>query len=154
MSRLDLPKAEEVNYSTEDKIFALLFVEKGLTKSEISRKLNVSYETIFNETKGMETKGYLVCREERIGRIYYLTSEGCREAEYRLNNFTYLDIYEYLIGLNYPILTISNFLKAYFYKYYLEGVCDTNNIAEQYLEWCEKNNIEPIENLQLKKYIK
>lgn len=152
MSRLDLPKYKDVNSGTEDQIFALTFVEKALTKVEISKGLNVQYQRVFDVVKRMEEKGYIVCREFANGHFYYLTSEGCREAEYRLNIDTYLDIYEYLLGLGYYSHNIINFMGYVFYKYYMEGVWDGNTLESQYLDWCKANDLNPKE--YTKKYKK
>lgn len=143
MSRLDLPNYNSVNGMAEDKIFALLFVEKGLDKYEIAKEINVPYEKIFDVVKRMEEKGFIICREFQNGNFYYLTSEGCREAEYRFNSDTYLDIYGYLIELGYYSHYVLSFMKNVFYKYYLEGVWNGNSLETQYLVWCDENKLNP-----------
>lgn len=148
MSRLDLPKVKDINSSTEDKILSLLFVEKGLTKSDISKGVNVNYQRVLEVITLMEEKGFVIFREYSNGNFYYLTREGVREAEYRLNTETYLDIYEYLIGLGYYMHNILNFMKNAFYKYYLEGVWNGNTLESQYLTWCENNNLNPKEKVK------
>jgi len=138
MSRLDLPKVKDINTGTEDKILSLLFVEKGLTKIDISKGVNVNYQRVLEVITSMEEKGFVI----------YLTREGVREAEYRLNTETYLDIYEYLVGLGYYPHNILNFMKNAFYKYYLEGVWNGNTLESQYLAWCDSNNLNPKEKIK------
>lgn len=143
MSRLDLINVENVNGTTEDKVLCLLFLEKSLTKNEIKKELNISYGKIFDVIVRMENKGLVVCRSYGNGDFYYLTQEGCYQAEYRINKSTFLDIYEYLIDLGYNVLNVIGFLKNRFYRYYLEGVWEGNTIEQQYLNWCEENKLYP-----------
>ena len=143
MSRLDLPNVNGINGSVEDKILCLLFLEKALTKNDIKNELSVSYGKIFNVVVRMENKGLIVARKFENGEFYYLTSEGCYEVQYRLNIDTYLDIYEFFLGLEYNTHNVISFLKNRFYRYYLEGVWEGNTLEEQYLSWCENNQLDP-----------
>jgi len=143
MSRLDLPNVNEINGSREDKVLGLLFVEKALNKAQIKEIIGMDYQSIFDIVDDMEKKGYIYGRAYYDETIYYLNSEGCREAQYRLNIDTYLDIYDYFIDLGYYSHNVIQFMKYCFHRYYLEGVWEGNTLEEQYLSWCENNQLDP-----------
>ena len=140
-NELDLQITSESLLSTEDKIFVTLMKEKGATKGELTKLTGVLYTEIRKNIINMENKGYVV--GSRIDDLvyFYLTMAGAYEAEDRLNSETVNAYFNYLTDKGYDYQNVQKFLKNRFCKFYIAGEWNPTTLDEQYMEWCDSNNL-------------
>ena len=127
-NELDLQITSESLLSTEDKIFVTLIT--GVLYTEIRKN-------IIN----MENKGYIVGRRIDDLVYFYLTMAGAYEVQDRLNSETVNAYFNYLTDKGYDYQNVQKFLKNRFYKFYIAGEWNPTNLDEQYMEWCDSNNL-------------
>ena len=66
---------------------------------------------------------------------------GAYEAQDRLNSETVNAYFNYLTDKGYDYQNVQKFLKNRFYKFYIAGEWNPTNLDEQYMEWCDSNNL-------------
>ena len=138
---LDVPRSGLGTYSVEDQIFATLFTEKGLSMDEIFKRLGVNYRDIISNINRMINHGYIVERSRYNDKYYYLTSSGMYELEFRFNERYFMELHAGLEARGYNRFHVEKFLKNRFYRFYLEGKWEVDRLEDQYLDWCESNDI-------------
>ena len=139
---LDLKQVGGAIYSTEDRILGTLMREKGATKAELSKITGIAYPAIRNTIIKMEDKGFVVGRRQDDTVYFYLTMAGAYEAQDRLNSETVNAYFNYLTDKGYDYQNVQKFLKNRFYKFYIAGEWNSEDLVKQYIEWCNSNNIE------------
>ena len=142
-TNLDIPKYNFKDLDDENSIFLTLYIEKGASKYEMSRKTKKRYEAISAAITTLQNKGFIIERLIDNEHLYYLTVAGVYELENRFNG-------EYVEGLitrfiieGYNRRYVEDFLKNRFYKSYTEGVYNEATLEEQYIVWCEANELDP-----------
>ena len=138
---LDLKQVGGAIYSTEDRILGTLMREKGATKAELSKITGIAYPAIRNTIIKMEDKGFVVGRRQDDTVYFYLTMAGAYEVQDRLNSETVNAYFNYLTDKGYDYQNVQKFLKNRFYKFYIAGEWNPTNLDEQYMEWCDSNNL-------------
>ena len=138
---LDLKQVGGAIYSTEDRILGTLMKEKGATKAELSKITGIAYPAIRNTIIKMEDKGFVVGRRQDDTVYFYLTMAGAYEVQDRLNSETVNAYFNYLTDKGYDYQNVQKFLKNRFYKFYIAGEWNPTNLDEQYMEWCDSNNL-------------
>ncbi len=139
---LDLKQVGGAIYSTEDRILGTLMREKGATKAELSKITGIAYPAIRNTIIKMEDKGFVVGRRQDDTVYFYLTMAGAYEAEDRLNGENVDKCIAYFITKGASYVNTIKFLKNRFYKFYIAGEWNSEDLVKQYIEWCNSNNIE------------
>jgi len=145
MSRvcLDLPKTKGMILSLEDRILIELFNEKGRTTSEISKKVGLnSYSKVRETLIKMIEKGYVYLRNDVPDNVFYLTKEGVKEVQYRINYEEYIRLYTILEEQGFYFVNIDKCLRDRFYNYYMTGEWNEETLVEQYKLWCESNKLD------------
>ena len=138
---LDLKQVGGAIYSTEDRILGTLMREKGATKAELSKITGIAYPAIRNTIIKMEDKGFVVGRRQDDTVYFYLTMAGAYEVQDRLNSETVNAYFNYLTDKGYDYQNVQKFLKNRFYKFYIAGEWNPTTLDEQYMEWCDSNNL-------------
>lgn len=143
---LELPKLQGVMLSTEDNIFVTLNKEKSATKGELTNYIGAVYTDISKNINRMEDKGFVVRRIKDKTNYYALTASGVYEMQYRFNYMVFYGLHDKLLSLGYNMDHIQRFIRNRLYAYYLDDDFDYHNLEEQYLSWCESNEIDPVES--------
>lgn len=140
---LDVPKVKGSIRSIEDRIFITLLTEKGASKSELAKIINVNYKTISDNIKKMADKGYIIKRQfDNVEDLYFLTMSGVYELEYRFNLEYFKSLHNHLDSFGFDEYQIAHFLRNRFYKFYTKGEWDETTLVNQFVEWAESNNID------------
>lgn len=142
-TNLDIPKYNFNDLDVENSIFLSLYIEKGASKYEMARKTKKKYERIRAAIAVLQNKGFVIERVVKNEQLYFLTVAGVYELENRFNG-------EYVEGLitqftmeGYNRRYVEDFLKNRFYKSYVEGIYNEITLEQQYVVWCEANELNP-----------
>ena len=147
---IDIPDTKGTLLTTEDKILCVLVKEKGLSKYDLLKLIDVNYNTIRLAITKMQDKGYVVERIVDNDSVYYLTAAGMYELEYRRNLEVFENLHLRLVKQGYNNYQVASFLKNRFYRFYIAGTWDNDTLEEQYAEWCYSNDLDPYESNKLK----
>ncbi len=134
---------ESVTCVLNAKILLVLFREKVLSIQEISEITLCDYHAVKVEIGRMVHNGEVLKRNLDSYAVYSLSRLGVNHAIATFDSTTYIDVHDYLIGLGYPDRNVNEFLRSYYYQYYLIGYWNMDSLEEDYIAWCNRQGVEP-----------